>query len=1004
MHGLTVKGRAPARVFPAAQAAGPRYFVETLEARLLLTITEPNDTLAQAYYLGTLSGTQSISDSVSSSDVNDYIKFTTSAAGTVNLTLSGLTSNADLQLLDSGGSAIWSSTNTGTANDHIDQLLAGATYYARVTRVTGTTNYNLAFSYAAQTLTSKFAVIGDYGLDGPNELIVSNLVKSWNPDFIVSVGDNNYDDGLASTIDANIGKYYHDYIYNYHGSYGAGSATRRFLPAIGNHEYGVNDDMPSRLTAYTDYFDLPGNERYYDYVEGPVHFFVINSDTNEPDGNDVGSVQANWLQAGLAAATEPFKIVYFHHPAYSSGSQGNNDWMQWPFGQWGATAVMSGHDHDYERLNVGGLTYFVDGTGGAELSPFVTIDPSVSRFRLAQHYGALLVTVSGTAMTYEYYTVDGGLQERYTLDPANPRNDVTLTASDHSAAEPADNGAFTLTRAGSTASALVVNYTITGTATNGSDYQTLTTSATIPAGQSSVTIPINVINDSTGESDETVTLTLVPSSNYNFANQFSDTVTIHDDDVTRSNIFPAGSVWKYYDKGTDLGTTWRNLGFNDSTWASGPAQLGYGDHDEATVVSYGSDLNNKYITTYFRKSFNVANAAAVSGLDLSLLIDDGAVIYINGTEVARYNMPAGTINYLTQAVNTIGGADESTFHDIPIGGGALVNGTNVIAVEVHQSVPDSSDISFDLKMDGLFDTGAPDPPSKPDLTDASDTGISSSDNITNINTPTFTGTAEPGSTVKLFSDGTQVGSGPAAAGTGAWQITATALLDGTRQITATATDAAGNVSAISSALPVLIDTLAPAVAAGVFGYQTSHSISFSFNEDVSGTVGVEDLSVRKQGDTSDLSTSNLTKTYGPGNVVTYTYASPIANGTYHGKLITAGVTDAAGNAITSDGGFDFFVLAGDGNRSGQVEITDFNLLAANFGKSGQTFSQGNYDYSTDGTVSITDFNILAANFGQQVTVPTGPDSEPAQDAIVSTIPEQKPISNADDNFFTELLA
>jgi hypothetical protein len=1004
MQRLRVRRRAPARLFPAAKADGPRYVIEPLEARLLLTITEPNDSIAQAYNLGTLSSTQSINDSVGTSDVNDYIKFTTTAAGTVNLTLSGLTSNADLQLLNSAGSTIWTSNNTGTAVDHIDQLLAAGTYYARVNGVSGTTNYNLAFSYAAQTLTSKFAVIGDYGLDGPNELAVANLVKGWNPDFIATVGDNNYEDGLASTIDANIGKYYHDYILNYHGSFGAGSATRRFFPAIGNHEYGAQDDTPSRLSAYTNYFDLPGNERYYDYVQGPVHFFVINSDGNEPDGNDVGSVQANWLQAGLAAATEPFKIVYFHHPAYSSGSHGNNDWMQWPFQQWGATAVMSGHDHDYERLSVGGLTYFVDGTGGAELSPLVSIDPSVSKFQLAGVYGAMLVTVSGTAMTFEFYTADGTLQERYTLDPVNPRNDVTLTASDASAAEPADNGAFTLTRAGSTASALVVNYQITGRATNGSDYQTLTTSATIPAGQSSVNIPINVINDSIGESDETVTLTLAASSNYNIATKWSDTVTIHDDDVTRTNIFPAGSVWKYYDKGTDLGTTWRNLGFSDSAWSSGPAQLGYGDGDEATPVSFGPDANNKYITTYFRRSFNVTNAAAVSGLDLSLLIDDGAVIYINGTEVARYNMPAGTITYLTQAVNTIAGADESAFHDIPIGASALVNGANVIAVEVHQSVSDSSDISFDLKMDGLFDTGAPNAPSTPDLTDASDSGISSSDNITKINTPTFTGTAEPGSTVKLFSDGTQVGSVAAAAGTGAWQITASSLLDGTRQITATATDAAGNVSAISTALAVVIDTLAPTVAAGAFAYQTSHNISFSFNEDVSGTIGVEDLSVRKQGDPSDLSTNGVTKTYGVGNVATFTYTGQIPNGTYHGKLITAGVTDAAGNAVSSDGGFDFFVLAADGNRNGTVEITDFNILAANFGKSGETFTQGNYDYSSDGTITLLDFNVLAANFGKQVMVPTGPGSVPTENALAPTLPENPSIATSEDDLATEVLA
>jgi hypothetical protein len=556
-----------------SQAAGPFFYaLEALEPRLLLAITEPNNWIAQAYDLGTLSSTQSISDSVGPADLNDYIKFTTPSAGTVNLTLTGLTANADLQLLDSAGTPLVATTSAGASNEHIGRLLAGGTYYARVTGVSTATNYNLAFSYAAQTLTSHFAVIGDYGLDGPNELAVANMVKSWNPDFIATLGDNNYEDGFASTIDANIGKYYHDYIFNYHGSFGAGSPTRRFFPSIGNHEYGSSDNVPSRLTAYTNYFDLPGYERYYDYVQGPEHFFVINSDGNEPDGNDVGTIQANWLQAGLAAATEPFKIVYFHHPAYSSGGHGNNEWMQWPFAQWDATAVLSGHDHDYERLVVAGLPYFVNGVGGAEITPIVNIDPTISKYQHAGEYGAMQVNVSGTAITFDFYTVGGTLQDRYTLDPINPRNDVTLVASDPDAAEPSgNNGNFTLTRSGSTASALVVNYTISGNATNGADYQTITTSATIPAGQTSVNIPINVINDTAAESDETVTLTLSPSSNYNVASSWTDTVTIQDDEVSRVTVIPAGSIWKYRDTGADLGTTWRNLGFNDSAWASGPA-------------------------------------------------------------------------------------------------------------------------------------------------------------------------------------------------------------------------------------------------------------------------------------------------------------------------------------------------------------------------------------------------------------------------------------------------
>jgi len=109
---------------------------------------------------------------------------------------------------------------------------------------------------------TRFAVIGDFGNTGPSEQAVANLVHSWNPDFIATVGDNNYDTGSASTIDANIGQYYHDYIYPYLGSYGSGSptATNRFWPTLGNHDWGDTFPNPTGDQPYLNYFtSLPGN-------------------------------------------------------------------------------------------------------------------------------------------------------------------------------------------------------------------------------------------------------------------------------------------------------------------------------------------------------------------------------------------------------------------------------------------------------------------------------------------------------------------------------------------------------------------------------------------------------------------------------------------------------------------------------------------------------------------------------------------------------------------------
>src|SRR5258705_10819606 len=110
-----------------------------------------------------------------------------------------------------------------------------------------------------------------------------------------------------------------------------------------------------------------------------------------------------------------------------------------------------------------------------------------------------------------------------------------------------------------------------------------------------------------------------------------------------------GALWKYHDNGSNQGTAWRATNFNDASWATGNAELGYGDGDEATVVSYGSNASNKYVTTYFRKSFTVSNPSDYLSMTLDLIRDDGAVIYINGTEVYRNNMPTGTISYTTFA-------------------------------------------------------------------------------------------------------------------------------------------------------------------------------------------------------------------------------------------------------------------------------------------------------------------------------------------------------------------
>src|ERR1043166_1554025 len=165
-------------------------------------------------------------------------------------------------------------------------------------------------------------------------------------------------------------------------------------------------------------------------------------------------------------------------------------------------------------------------------------------------------------------------------------------------------------------------------------------------------------------------------------------------------LISTGSVWKYLDTGTDQGTIWREPAFDDTAWSAGPAQLGFGDGDEATLINHFPG-GVPIITAYFRKVFNVPHPSAYTNLTVRLLRDDGGVVYINGVEVFRSSMPlTNPIIYSTFATVTADGTNESAFFARIVPASVLVAGDNLIAVEIHQVSTVSSDISFDLQLLG----------------------------------------------------------------------------------------------------------------------------------------------------------------------------------------------------------------------------------------------------------------------------------------------------------------
>uniref|UniRef100_UPI00356B6063 choice-of-anchor D domain-containing protein n=1 Tax=Lutibacter sp. TaxID=1925666 RepID=UPI00356B6063 len=252
-----------------------------------------------------------------------------------------------------------------------------------------------------------------------------------------------------------------------------------------------------------------------------------------------------------------------------------------------------------------------------------------------------------------------------------------------SAIATAETHAFTIENTGSA----VLN--ITSITSNNAEF----TITGVPVSISALgTGTFNVVYSPTNAGPSVATITILN----NDGDEFSYTFNVAGEISTPQTVGPNGA-WKYLDNGSDQGTAWQGTGYDDSSWASGNAELGFGDGDETTVVSYGGDANNIYTTTYFRKTF-IATAADLEFdiLALKAIRDDGMVVYLNGTEIWRDNMPTGTISYSTFASAAVSNESSWTSKNFI---NSLVVGTNVLAVEIHQNSLTSSDLSFNFDLE-----------------------------------------------------------------------------------------------------------------------------------------------------------------------------------------------------------------------------------------------------------------------------------------------------------------
>ena len=410
-------------------------------------------------------------------------------------------------------------------------------------------------SAKAQTASSgniRVAIIGDYGETTADGLFpvdrVGPMMVNWNPDFILSLGDNNYILGEASTIDANIGKNFGDYIYPKGTSPNSGDYPypssaplfNRFFPVLGNHDYAdvANDFEPTidninNSQPYLDYFTpaltqgsapinlyntnvtLPDGSnfsetptiRYFDFVRGAVHFFMIDNCPATPYGRDADGVQGKWLQAQLAASQAPWKIVCFHEPPYTSATGGGEQTVaRWPFQAWDADLVLVGHVHNYERMAKADpgktsptITYIVNGAGGfVPESGFETANIVPGSKVRVQDYGAQLLEANESTLSLLYYDIDNNLRDSFTLfsDSESGAPEVEFIEPQVIVADNAREVTLTVRRLGPLGSSTSVDYaTVSGTAVAGQNFVAKSGTLDFGVDEFEETITITLIDD-----------------------------------------------------------------------------------------------------------------------------------------------------------------------------------------------------------------------------------------------------------------------------------------------------------------------------------------------------------------------------------------------------------------------------------------------------------------------------------------------------------------------------
>ncbi len=559
-------------------------------------------------------------------------------------------------------------------------------------------------------------VVGDSGTgqarQGQVRDAMLDYVGAYRPDMFIHLGDMAYNSGTTSEFNVGFFNMYPTILRN-----------TVVWPAIGNHEGGSSSSATQTGPYYTAYV-LPtmgqaggvpsGTEAYYSYDHGNAHFVVLDS---YGTSRAVGGAMLTWLAADLAASSAEWTVAFFHHPPYTKGSHNSDTEIEHiqmrenalPILEAGGVdLVLGGHSHIYER------SYLVDGAYGTPTTsaghiksagdgkllgsgPYQKLTGDTPNdgtvFVVAGHGGASVSRIGNHPVMYFSEMVHGScildIQENR-LSMTNVRYDGIV--SDKFAMIKGDGLFVALPDGGESLLAgapYTVRWSTVGaiptvnleyTEDDGATWLPIA-SGLVNTGSYAWTVPATATSHALVRVVDAVNPDVADESNAGF--RISNSATF--------NAISMGDTWKYHDTGVDLGALWTSPGYDDTAWAEGPAQLGYGDGDEATLLF---SQPAAFPSVYFRKHIHLPST--LSAATLEVLHDDGFAVWINGVLVASKYVANGT-NYSAFASAT-SVDNEITLTPLNMAASPFVVGDNVIAVMVKQASASSSDVSFDMEL------------------------------------------------------------------------------------------------------------------------------------------------------------------------------------------------------------------------------------------------------------------------------------------------------------------